>query len=174
FFVLKNNREFSSQRANDLLKLVEKQLEKCEKRLAVNLQTYESSKGFGDLRLYGELLTANIYTLSKGMDRALVSNYYSESGETAEIPLSIDKTPQQNAQAYFKKYNKARTAFKYSEKEIEVLKAEITYLESVIFAIENAGSPEELAQIRLELYEQGYLKAADKRGHKGGKSRRPQ
>ncbi len=166
FFNLKNNKEFNSQRSNDLKKLIEKQLEKCEKRLGINLGTYETNKNYEELRLMGELLTAHIYALSKGMDKASVVNYYSETGETMDIPLNKDKSPQENAQGYFKKYNKARTAFLYAQKEIEALKSEISYLESVLFAIDNAEGPEQYAEIRLELFEQGYLKSAATKGRK--------
>lgn len=166
FYSLKSSKEFNSQRSNDLRKLVEKQLEKCEKRLAINLETYDTNKNYEHLRLMGELLTANIYALSKGMDKASVVNYYSETGEMMEIPLDKDKNPQENAQWYFKRYNKARSAFLYAQKEIEALKTEVAYLESVIFAIDNADGPEQYAEIRLELYEQGYLKSASTKGRK--------
>ncbi len=166
FFNLKNSREFNNQKANDLQKLVEKHLEKCEKRLAINLQTYEESQNFDELKLFGELITANIYALSKGMETARVVNYYSETGDTIEIPLNKDKNPQDNAQLYFKKYNKARTAYKYAQKEIDLLKQEIAYLESVLFAIENAEGSEQLSEIRMELYEQGYTKTAGGKGKK--------
>lgn len=166
FFTLKNSKEFNNQRAHDLQKLVAKQLEKCEKRLSINLQTYEQNKNFEDLRLFGELITANIYALSKGMEKASVVNYYSDNGESIEIPLNKDKSPQQNAQLYFKRYNKARTAFLYAQKEIEIIKTEITYLESVIFSIENTDGSDEVTEIRLELYEQGYTKSTGKKGKK--------
>ncbi len=166
FFNLKNSREFNNQKANDLQKVVAKHLERCEKRLAINLQTYEESKCYDDLKLFGELITANIYALSKGMDKAKVVNYYSETGESIEIPLSKDKNPQENAQLYFKKYNKARTAYQYAQKEIDLLKHEIAYLESVLFAIENTEGSDQLAEIRMELYEQGYTKSAGGKGKK--------
>jgi predicted ribosome quality control (RQC) complex YloA/Tae2 family protein len=164
FYNLKNSREFNSQRANDLKKLVEKQLDKLEKRLAINLETYENNKDYEGLRLMGELITANIYALSKGMEKAMLVNYYSEAGETMEIPLDKDRNPQENAQWYFKRYTKARSAFLYAQKEIEAIKSEIAYLESVLFAIDNAEGAEQYAEIRLELVEQGYLKSAVTRG----------
>ena len=69
FFALKNSKEFNTQKTKNLLNKVSKLLEKSEKRLAINLQTYEENKNYDDLRLSGELLTANIYALSKGMER---------------------------------------------------------------------------------------------------------
>ena len=71
------------------------------------------------------------------MDTARVTNYYSDNNESVDIPLDKDKSPQQNAQNYFKKYNKARTAFLYAQNELSVIKNEISYLE-YSFAIENS------------------------------------
>lgn len=166
YYTQKNNREFNTRQSSDLQKTVSKFLEKCEKRLGINLATYEENKDYDKFRLFGELITANIYSISKGMEKAQVINYYSEDGETVDIPLDKEKSPQQNAQRYFKKYSKARSAFLYAQKEIELLKQEISYLESILFAIENAGGTEQLHEIRLELYEQGYIKSAGKKGKK--------
>lgn len=166
YYTLKNSREFNTQKAKNLQNKVSKLLEKSEKRLAINLQTYEENKNYDEFRLFGELITANIYSLSKGMDRASILNYYSEQNESVDIPLNKDKTPQQNAQAYFKKYNKSRTAFSYAQNELSVIKDEISYLESVLFAIENAEGTEQLSEIKMELLEQGYIKHLDKKGRK--------
>jgi len=157
FYTLKSNWLFTNQQTQNLLKFVEKLLDKSTKRLEINLKTYEENKDYDMLRLYGELITANIYSLKKGMDKANLVNYYSETGDIIEIPLDENKSPQENAQLYYKKYNKAKTAFSYAEKEIKKIKAEISYLESVMFAIEAAQKPEQINEIRLELYEQGYL-----------------
>jgi len=166
FYSLKNWNEFNTQKAKNLHVTVSKLLEKCEKRLAKNLQTYEENKNFDQYRLFGELITANIYSLSKGMDKARVINYYSEKGESVDIPLDKDKSPQQNAQNYFKKYNKARTAFLYAQNEISAIKDEISYIESILFAIENSKDTEHLAEIQTELIEQGYIKHMDRKNRK--------
>ena len=163
---LKNWNEFNTQKAKNLHTTVSKLLEKCEKRLAINLQTYEENTNFDEYRLLGELITANIYSLAKGMDKASVMNYYSEKGESVDIPLDKDKSPQQNAQNYFKKYNKARTAFLYAQNEISVIRDEIAYLESILFAIENSKDTEQLSEIQTELLEQGYIKHLDRKSRK--------
>ncbi|MGI6084537.1 MAG: Rqc2 family fibronectin-binding protein [Acetivibrionales bacterium] len=165
YYTLKNGKEFNTQKAKNLQNVVSKLLEKSEKRLAINLSTYEENKNYDEFRLFGELITANIYALSKGMEKASVVNYYKEN-ELVYIPLDKDKTPQQNAQAFFKKYNKARTAFLYAKNEIAVLRDEISYLESVLFAIENAESSDQLSEIRMELIEQGYSKPMGRKGRK--------
>lgn len=166
YFIIKNNKEFNTQKVKNLQYKVSKLLEKSEKRLAINLQTYEENKNYDEFRLFGELITANIYSLSKGMNTANVVNYYSEQNESVDIPLNKDKTPQQNAQIFFKKYNKSRTAFLYAQNEISVIRDEISYLESVLFAIENSDGSEQLSEIRMELLEQGYIKKMDRKGKK--------
>lgn len=166
FYTQKNSREFNTQRSHDLLKTVARLLEKCEKRLAINLMTYDENKGYDELRLFGELITANIYAITKGMESTSVINYYSENSDVVDIPLNKDKSPQQNAQQYFKKYSKARTAFLYAQKEIDLLKDEISYLESILFAIENADGSDQLHEIRMELFEQGYTKSSGNKGKK--------
>lgn len=160
-------REANAQKTVELSKTVGKYIEKCEKRLAANIQAFEENKNYEQLRLYGELITSSIYALKKGMDHARISNYYSESGEYVEIPLDPQKSPQDNAQYYFKRYAKARNAFNYANGQIESLKKELSWLESVMLAIENAEDSSQLQDIRLELYEQGYLKTPPRRGRKG-------
>lgn len=164
YYSQKNSLEFNMQRATNLRKIVTKLLEKSERRLAINLQTYEENKDFDRFRLFGELITANIYALSKGMEEATLVNYYSIDGQTVTVPLDKDRSPQKNAQDYFKKYNKSRTAFTYAANEIKLLKDEILYLESILFSIESCEAPQQLAEIRLELYEQGYIKSSVKTG----------
>ena len=87
---------------------------------------------------FTELITANIYSLKKGMNKANLVNYYSETGDIIEIPLMKTKARRKTPNYITKKYNKAKTAFSYAEKEIKKIKAEISYLESVMFAIEAA------------------------------------
>jgi len=159
-------KEAHSQKTLELVKTVGKLIEKCERRLSINVQAYEENKNFEQFRLFGELITSSIYALKKGMNSARIRNYYAEGEEYAEIPLDPHKTPQDNAQHYFKRYGKARTAFNYAKSQIESLKKELLWLESVMLSIESAEDNNQLQDIRLELYEQGYLKAFPKKGRK--------
>lgn len=159
-------KETTSQKTFELVKTVGKYIEKCEKRLAASVQTYEENKDYERLRLFGELITSGIYDLKKGMSSARIRNYYSEGETYEEIPLDPRKSPQENAQFYFKRYSKARTAFHYAEQQIENLRKELSWLESVMLAVENAEDNSQIQDIRLELYEQGYLKTAPRRGRR--------
>ncbi len=166
FYQSKQTKEVISQRTAEFIKIMSRHLEKCEKRLSINVATLEENQSFEDLRIMGELITANIYALSKGMDSARLLNYYSQDEAYMDIPLSREKNPQENAQLYFKRYNKARNAYAYAESQIESLKKEQAYLESVLFAIENAEGNDQLLEIRQELFEQGYLNTSPTKGRK--------
>lgn len=110
-------------------------------------------------RLYGELLTANLYRLEPHAKEAVCENVYTPDTPPVTIPLDPALTPGQNAQRYFKKYAKARTARRRAADEKERLDEEMAYLAGVGTARDQAASLEDLAEIIEELAEQGYLQA---------------
>ena len=79
-------------------------------------------------KLWGELITANIYNIPKGAEEVQLVNYYDENGATVSIPMDPKKSPTQNAQAYFKKYNKAKNAIEMVGKQIKETREEIIYI----------------------------------------------
>ena len=95
-----------------------------------------------DLRLYGELLTANIHLIQPGMKSVEVTNYY--DGSTLTIPLDVKLSPSKNAQHYFKKYGKSKTAIKEKQIQLDENEAEIKYLESVLSFLENTDDVAEI------------------------------
>ena len=117
-------------------------------------------------RRTGELITANLYQLEKGMNKAKVVDYYAESCPEVEITLDVRLTPQQNAQKYFKLYNKAKTAEEVLTQQIEQGTAELDYLESVLAALSEAENERDLAQLREELTQSGVLSAKQTRNKK--------
>lgn len=144
-------------RSHDTHKLVMTNYDRVLKKLSILQKSLEECADKQKYNLYGELLTANIYTIKKGDKSALVSNYYSENQEAIEIPLDINKTPSENAQKYYKKYNKMKKTEENSLIQIELAEDEKTYLESVLSNIENAENYKELEDIRSELVETGYI-----------------
>ncbi|MBQ2747066.1 MAG: NFACT family protein, partial [Firmicutes bacterium] len=106
--------------------------------------------------LYGELLNANIYAITPGAKEVSVLNYY--TGENITIPLDVKLSPSKNAQSYFKKYGKAKTAVKEKALQLEDVNRDIEYLESVSAFIDNAQTENEIEVIRDELIEGGYLR----------------
>ncbi len=108
------------------------------------------------LRLYGELLTANINKIPHGASSVRVSNYY--DGSEVEIPLDPRFSPSKNTQMYFKKYGKAKTAIKEKTAQLEETQQDIDYLESVLTFLDQTNRPEDVEAIRSELIEAGYLR----------------
>ena len=150
------------QRSHALTKNTASLLEKAElklQRLKEDLLDAENSE---DYRLFGELLTANLHLTKPGMKELKVTSYYNNSEVT--IPLDPKYSPSKNAQNFYKKYGKSKTAIK--EKQIQILETEkdIEYLQSALTFLNNAKSPEEIDAIRGELAEEGFvrIKNADK------------
>jgi len=102
-------------------------------------------------KLYGELITANIYCIPKNASKVSLLNYYSENGEYVEVPLDENLLPQENAQRYFKKYAKAKAAYIHATQQLEEARGELSYLESVLHSLENSNSFEDIDDIRQEL-----------------------
>lgn len=144
-------------KSHDTQKVVLNNLDRVEKKLNILNKTLIDCEEKPKYNLYGELITSNIYNIKRGDKSVTVINYYSENGDTVEIPLDVNKTPSENAQKYFKKYNKLKKAEENALIQIELAEDEKTYLESVVTNIENADNYKELEDIRSELVETGYI-----------------
>ena len=156
FFVNRESSNTVKQKSNDLLRVVNGALDKARlkmQRLGEDLYKAENSDKY---RLYGELLTANLHLAKQGMKEVKVISYY--DGSEVTIPLDPKFTPAKNAQNYYKRYGKAKTAIKEKKLQIEETSADIEYLESVVSFIERAGSIEEIDLIHRELTEAGYIR----------------
>jgi len=125
-------------------------------------------------RMYGELLMANLHRLSRGLKEAEVENLYDPEGKPLTIPLDPALSPLENAQAYFKKYAKAKQAVEEAQKRLAACTLELEYLLGVETAINFAATREELAEIRQELEEQGYIKPAGREKEKKREQAGPQ
>lgn len=162
FYGKKALKEAMAQKSYDLLKFVNNNIDRCRKKLQIQNETLMKVKKRDKYKMYGDLITANIYRIVQGMESIEVENYYSETMEKMYIPLQKDLTPSQNAQKYYKRYNKDKTAESETLKQKQINEQEIDYLESVQTAIINAENITELNQIRDELTEQRYLRGRDK------------
>ena len=162
YFDKKDSSNQGRQKSHDLIKAVNAQLDKMylkKKRLSEDLLKAENSE---DLRLYGELLTANIHLIKPGMKSVEVTNYY--DGLTVTIPLDVKLSPAKNAQHYFKKYGKSKTAIKEKQIQLDENEIEIKYLESVLSFLENTDDVGEIESIRAELVETGYVRRRKQAG----------
>ena len=162
YFGRKESSNQGRQKSHDLIKSVNAALDKMylkKKRLSEDILKAENSE---DLRLYGELLTASIHLVKPGMKSVEVINYY--DGSTVTIPLDVKQSPAKNAQNYFKKYGKAKTAVKEKQIQLEENENEINYLESVLAFLENTDDVNEIESIRSELVETGYVRRRKQQG----------
>lgn len=144
--------------AKDIIKLLTNLKNRTEKKLALRLAELEKCKNRETLRIYGELIKANIFQIEKGSSFALVPNYYSETMETVKIPLDISLSPQNNANKYFKEYKKTYTAEQTLKELTQKDKQELIYFDSVLDIIERSKTLAEIAEVREELAEAGYIK----------------
>lgn len=172
YFNRKTTSNRGRQKSSDLIKSVSGALDKMylkRKRLSEDILKAENSE---DLRLYGELLTANLHLIKPGMDKVSVLNYY--DGSNVTIPLDVKLTAAKNAQHYFKKYGKSKTAIKEKQVQIEENDSEIQYLESVLTYLENTDDVNEIESIRQELVETGYVRRRKQVGGFREKKYKPQ
>ena len=149
--------------ARDILKLVSNLKNRTERKLAIRLQELEKCKNREQLRVFGELLKANLYALKRGQAFAEVPNYYSENLETVRIPLDVSLSPSDNANKYFKEYKKTYTAEQTLKALTEKDKEELIYFDSVLDSIERSTTLADITQIREELAEAGYIKQSYQR-----------
>ena len=155
------NRDFAyriGQKTQDLRKLITQNIERCIRKKDIQMQTLRSIKNRDELRLKGELLTANIYSIKKGMTTVELPNYYSENQELVAIELDSNKSPSENAQRYYKAYNKAKRTFEALKDQIKSNDEELAYLESVLTSVNNCADEQDVKEIRRELREEGYVK----------------
>jgi predicted ribosome quality control (RQC) complex YloA/Tae2 family protein len=170
FYFGKAERDRVKQLGSDLERLVKNELEKNETKLKKLEKTLQEAENADKYQLLGELLTANLYAVQKGMTEIEVINYYDEKGEKVTIPLDPQKSPSGNAQSYFSKYQKAKHAMVVVKEQIDKTKEEIQYFENLLQQLESA-SPKDLEEIREELAEEGYLRLKSKAKRKQGKDK---
>ncbi|MEG2583848.1 MAG: NFACT RNA binding domain-containing protein, partial [Oscillospiraceae bacterium] len=157
FYVTRAGQERMNQRMANLVKLVHNNIDRCQKKLALHRNNLEKCKNRETYKIYGDLLTANMYKIEYGMKSIEVENYYSESLEKIKINLIENKGPSQNAQRYYKLYNKAKTTEKYALEQSKIAEEEKYYLETVLESLLKSESVSELSEIRDELADGGYV-----------------
>lgn len=163
-----------NQKTQDLRHIVSQNIERCVRKKEIQLQTLKDIEDREQLRLYGELLTANIYSIKKGMTTITLQNFYSENMEDITISLEGDLTPSENAQKYFKAYNKAKRTYDALQDQIKTNDEELNYLDGVLTSISNCVDEQDIKEIRSELRESGYIrKIKDKKQRKSQKKAQP-
>lgn len=151
----KAERDRVKQQASELIRRVENELQKNRHKLKKQEKELLATDNAEEFRQKGELLTTFLHQVPNDQDQVILDNYYTNQ----PITIALDKalTPNQNAQRYFKRYQKLREAVKYLTDLIEETKATILYLESVETVLNQAGL-EEIAEIREELIQTGFIR----------------
>lgn len=164
-YINSDRREWAKRHGASARKVLQNNIERCEKKLALYADALNSGEQMEKCRLYGELLTANLHSLKSGTDTAAVDNYYADPVERIAIPLDRQLTPGENAQRYYKKYQKLKAARDMAIVQREQTLSELNYLEGQLDNLTKCTAENELSELIEELKEQGYIKR-DKGGKK--------
>lgn len=158
FYHHNDSRERMKQKNQTLRKNISLKLDRLIHKIENLKQDLKNAEKAEELKVLGDLITANIHLLGERASEVKVINYFDPSME--EITIQLDKrlTPSQNAQKYYKQYNKYKTAMKEVTHQIEIALEEVQYLEQILVSIDHASQLSDIEEIQSELMETGYLK----------------
>lgn len=159
YYITKDFKDRVHQRTSDLRKSISIKLDRLYNKQKKQQKELKQADNADIYKVKGELLTAYIYMIQKGMKSIEVDNFYDENMAKMTIELNENLTPSENTQKYFKKYNKLKTAKKELTEQMAISKEEIEYLENVLLSIENCENLEDLEDIKEELIKLGYARA---------------
>lgn len=166
YYEIKEHQELFQQKRTSLERIVRHEKERCEKKLQLQLEKVDELEHADEWRIKGELITANLYRIQQG-PIAEVENFYKDGAPLERIEMNPSKTPNENAQAFFKKYNKAKVSAEKAAVQAEKTSDELEYLRTIEDSLEQAQNTDDLVDVRLELEEAGYAKRhAQPRGKK--------
>lgn len=158
YFGARDQQDRINQKSASMVKLLKGQIERCEKKLAQQEEDLSSAARMDEYRIMGEIINANLWQLKKGQTEATLPNFYDENGGSMTIPLDNQLTPVQNAQRYFKKYQKARTTREIAAEQKEKTLKELDYLEGTLLDVGKCIGESELEEIRQDLMRTGYIR----------------
>ena len=163
YYGTRDVRERLNQRSASMIRMLKGQMDRCQRKLAMQLEELSSAERMEEYRRMGEAINANLYQLKKGMPEATLTDWNDPKGGTITVPLDIKLTPGQNAQKYFKKYQKARSAREIAAQQRDKTLEEIDYLEGMLLDVDKCVGESELEEIRQELVRTGYMKKTTSR-----------
>ena len=158
FYTERDRFDQQYRRSQELRHKVRTVRDRVQRKLASQTEELRLSEDREKVRREAELITANIYRIKKGQRVLSCENYYEDGSPLAEIALDPLKTPQQNAAARYKQYNKLKGAFEHLSVLIAQNEKELDYLNSVLSEIDLSASEKDISDIRAELIETGYIK----------------
>ena len=173
FYTETEQRERMLQKSQSLRRTVTNLLERSRRKLAAQRKEREASLDRETLRRRGDIVTANLHAMTRGMTVLRAEDFYQEDMPEIEIPLRPELSPQQNAARFYKEYNKAKHAEKILAEQIARGEIEEEYLGAVLDELNRAESERDLAEIRAELEAGGYVRSADRRRQQKQPASRP-
>ena len=151
YYFIKESEEILKSKKNYILNLILNKAKKLEDKLKIIKEKLKECVKKQDYKLYGELITANLYKIENYNQSSIVLENYYKNNEKITIPLDNKITPLANAKKYFKKYKKLQNTESIVNKQEELIRKEIEYLESLVYDINNCTNLEELEEVILEL-----------------------
>ncbi len=162
YYYTKDHKERLKQKSQDLRKTVSLKLQRLVNKYGKLEKDYKTAENAEAHKLKGDLVTANLHRMKKGDKEIEVQNFYDPEQKTIKIPLNIRMTPSENAQKFYKKYNKAKNAQIEIRKQMIRTKKEIEYLQGILSSIDHAQDLNDFEEIREELEEQKIVKSKKK------------
>ncbi|NHN28463.1 Rqc2 family fibronectin-binding protein [Paenibacillus agricola] len=172
FYGDKAERDTVKQRVSDLLKFLQNERNKNAKKLEKLQDTLNEGQDADKFRILGDLLTSSMHLMQKGASTVEVINYYDDEQQMVNIAIDPLISPSENAQRYFKKYTKSKNSLIAVKGQMEQTHEEILYLDSLLQQLGTA-SLSDIAEIREELIEQGYIRDRSKKTRKKKQNQRP-
>lgn len=158
YYLAKDKKDRINQKASSMKKNLSLKLDRVKHKIDKQMIELKESENADKYRIKGELITSYIYMIKEGMDKVVLENFYDNNKEI-EIDLRVNLSPSENAQKYFKKYNKLKNAGEEISKQMVINIQEKEYLENTLLSIENCDDARELKEIREELIREGYIKS---------------
>jgi len=162
FYAAKNTVNRIRQKSADLRKIVSNAIERNAKKYDLQLKQLKDTEKRDKYKVYGELITAYGYNLEPGAKALKALNYC--NNEEITVPLDPTLSPMENAKAYFEKYNKLKRTYEALTKLVEETKMELEHLDSIRTALDIAVAEEDLAELKEELMEYGYIRRSKPEG----------
>ena len=162
-YASRDARDRLNQKSASMIRTLKGHADRCNRKLAMQEEELASAERMEEYRRMGEAIQGSLYMLKKGMAEAELPDWSDPEGGKITVPLDIRLTPVQNAQKYFKKYQKARSARETAAIQRDKTLEELEYLENMLMDAENCTGESELEEIRQELVRTGYMKKVTSR-----------
>lgn len=158
FYFMRDLYARMTDRSSTITKVITNNLKRAQKKLDILQSELKEAENREQLRVCGDLITANLYRMQKGDKVLIAQNFYDENGAEIEIKLDVTLSPSQNAKKYYTRYKKAKNTQLFAQEQIKITVDEIVYLESVLYSVSNAQTVSQLGEIKAELAQAGYIK----------------